>query len=66
MQPVEEFKRNIYNLEKLNISHNAIDGSYAYQIAKALSHYIKLRELDISFNCLEANGIAKIFGDMLI
>jgi len=64
MQPVEEFKRNICNLEKLYISHNAIDGSDAYQIAKILSHYTKLRELDFSFNCLEAKGAAKIFGNM--
>ena len=52
--------RNIKNLIKLNISHNAITDDAAECIAGFLSHNLKLEKLDLSFNNFCATSAIKI------
>ena len=51
---------NVKNLIKFNISHNAITDHAAESIADFLSRNSKLKELDLSYNNLQAVGANKI------
>ena len=49
------------SLNKINICRNEITDEAADAIAKFLSQNTKLKEFDVSYNCLQANGAIKIF-----
>ena len=49
------------NLNKMSICKNAITDEAADSMAKFLSQSSKLKEFDVSYNCLQAVGAMKIF-----